>query len=174
MGQQSRLSDSRVRTSETAGTAERRGAIRGAVMVDGLQPSWNVAEQSVPGWRTITLRLPASPRAPLNFIVDQGYAGQPQKRTTLTINRTTAEIQRSENFASLDSGRRFRTWLRFVHTGEYYGLPGQTVAGIASAGAAVLVWTGIALSLRRFRSWRARKTSAVKELAGAPLAALHD
>ncbi|MBC8167351.1 MAG: PepSY domain-containing protein, partial [Bryobacteraceae bacterium] len=77
-------------------------------------------------------------------------------------------ITKAENFASLDAGRRFRTWLRFVHTGEYYGLPGQTVAGLASAGAAVLVWTGIALTLNRFRAWRARrKTVRVEELAGA-------
>jgi uncharacterized iron-regulated membrane protein len=60
-------------------------------------------------------------------------------------------------FSSLDAGRRARTWLRFVHTGEYYGLIGQTIAGVASAGAVVLVWTGIALSLRRFRAWRSRK-----------------
>ncbi|MBC7927004.1 MAG: PepSY domain-containing protein, partial [Bryobacteraceae bacterium] len=75
-----------------------------------------------------------------------------------------AQVEKSETFESLDSGRRFRTWLRFVHTGEFYGLPGQTIAGIASAGAAVLVWTGISLSLSRFRAWRARKKTARAEV----------
>lgn len=125
--------------------------------LEGLEKAWRTAEQSVPHWRTVTLRLPGSDRAPWAFTVDQGYAGQPQKRTTLTLNRSTGEVEKTEPFSSFDSGRRVRTWLRFVHTGEYYGLLGQTVAGVASAGATVLVWTGIALSLRRFRAWRSRK-----------------
>jgi hypothetical protein len=49
--------------------------------------------------------------------------------------------------------------MRFVHTGEYYGMAGQAIAGIASLGGALLVWTGIALSYRRFRAWLARGRS---------------
>jgi uncharacterized iron-regulated membrane protein len=145
----------------------RGGAQAKAVMASGLQSSWTAAEQSVFDWRTITMRLPVSEGAPLLFTVDAGYAGQPQKRITLTINRHTAKIEKSEGFANLDSGRRLRTWLRFVHTGEYYGLVGQTVAGIASAGGAFLVWTGIALALRRFRSWLARRNLRAETLVGA-------
>jgi hypothetical protein len=48
--------------------------------------------------------------------------------------------------------------MRFVHTGEYYGMIGQTVAGIVSLGGAVLVWTGIALALRRFNAWKRRRS----------------
>ena len=36
------------------------------------------------------------------------------------------------------AGRRLRTWLRFAHTGEVYGLVGQTIAGLVSFGGAVL------------------------------------
>ena len=45
------------------------------------------------------------------------------------------------------------------HTGEVYGLAGQTVAGAVSLGGAALVWTGMALALRRFAGWRARAHS---------------
>ena len=38
------------------------------------------------------------------------------------------------------------------------GIAGQTVAGIVSAGGALLVWTGLALAWRRFRLWRAKGT----------------
>jgi uncharacterized iron-regulated membrane protein len=110
------------------------------------------------------LRLPSSEQQPFAFTIDEGYAGQPQKRTMLTLDRQTSAVLKSEPFASYDAGRRARTWLRFVHTGEYYGLAGQTIAGIASAGGAVLVWTGIALSLRRFRGWRSRKQVRQEEL----------
>ncbi|HYI96764.1 MAG TPA: PepSY-associated TM helix domain-containing protein [Bryobacteraceae bacterium] len=130
---------------------------RSEISVEKLNDAWAVAQRQVSGWRAITLRLPPSARAPLTFTIDQGYGGQPQKRTTLTINRETSDVVKTELFSSLDAGRRARTWLRFVHTGEYYGLTGQTIAGVASAGAVVLVWTGIALSLRRFQSWRSRK-----------------
>ena len=47
-------------------------------------------------------------------------------------------------------GQRIRSWLRFAHTGEVYGVVGQTIAGVASAGAMVMVWTGLALTWRRF------------------------
>jgi len=57
--------------------------------------------------------------------------------------------------------------LRFAHTGEVLGLPGQTVAGLVSLGAAVLVWTGLALAWRRFRAWRGRRVPVAAAAAGA-------
>ena len=48
-------------------------------------------------------------------------------------------------------------WSRFVHTGEYYGIVGQTVAGVASAAGVMLVWTGVSLALRRFAAWNVRR-----------------
>jgi uncharacterized iron-regulated membrane protein len=42
-----------------------------------------------------------------------------------------------------------RSWLRFLHTGEALGLIGQAVAGAASAGSLVMIWTGLALAYRR-------------------------
>ena len=47
--------------------------------------------------------------------------------------------------------------MRFAHTGELGGRLGEAVAGLASAGGAFLVWTGISLALRRFAAWRSRK-----------------
>ena len=47
--------------------------------------------------------------------------------------------------------------MRFGHTGEVFGVPGQILAGLASAGGCVLVWTGFALAWRRFTAWRARR-----------------
>jgi uncharacterized iron-regulated membrane protein len=66
---------------------------------------------------------------------------------------------RWEPFAAQSAGRRLRSWTRFTHTGEYYGLAGQTVAGIVSAGAVVLVVTGLSLALRRAAGWRARRAA---------------
>jgi len=63
-------------------------------------------------------------------------------------------------YEAYNAGRKARTWLRFAHTGEVYGIVGQTVAGIASLGGVFLVYTGIALSLRRFAAWRRRRNRA--------------
>lgn len=126
------------------------------VQLAGLDELWRRAASHANNWRVMTLRVPESDRAPLVFTIDQGYAGQPQKRTTLTLDRSGA-VRSSETYDDLNLGRRIRTWMRFVHTGEYYGLTGQTIAGIASLGGAFLTYTGIALSIRRLFAWRSRR-----------------
>lgn len=122
----------------------------------GLDAAWQRAQAQVPAWRTITGRLSPAGR-PLTLTVDEGYGGQPQKRETLTIDRATGEIARIEVFSDLSPGRQARSWLRFAHTGEFYGLAGQTVAGLVSAGGVVLVYTGLALAWRRLASWLRRR-----------------
>ena len=55
-------------------------------------------------------------------------------------------------FTDQSPGVQARRWVRFLHTGEALGLAGQTLAGLASAAAALLVWTGLSLALRRFHA----------------------
>ena len=121
----------------------------------GIDAAYRSAIARVPEWRTIGVRVPTGAESPVVITLDEGYGGQPQKRQTLTMSRATG-AERWEAFADQTTGRRLRSWLRFAHTGEYYGLLGQTVAGLVSAGAVMLVWTGIALACRRFLAWRAR------------------
>ena len=90
------------------------------------------------------------------FSIDSGWGGQPQKRGTLTLDSETGRAIAWETFADQSRGRRFRSLLRFAHTGEFWGLTGQTIAGVVSFVACILVWTGFALAWRRFRAWRAR------------------
>ena len=68
----------------------------------------------------------------------------------VSLDPFTGQVLRRETFADYNSGRQIRTWLRFLHTGEALGWPGQLVAGLASLGGALLMWTGFALSWRRF------------------------
>ena len=145
-----------VTRSEPPAPVQSPGRVPGNLNLSGITELWTRAEQQVPGWRSISLRLPNSDQSPLSFTIDAGDGGQPQKRSQLTLSRS-GELVRWENFESNNLGRRLRLWGRFVHTGEAFGLPGQTIAGIASGGGVFLVWTGLALALRRFRAWRARK-----------------
>jgi len=126
----------------------------------GVDAAWIAAQSQIPSWRTMTTRLASSTNAPVVIAVDEGYGGQPQKRTTFTVNRASGMVVKAEDFQSLSAGRRLRSWLRFAHTGEIYGLTGQTIAGLASAGGAVLVYTGLALALRRLVAWIKRRRNA--------------
>lgn len=142
------------------GAAERPRAAAATVQIAGLDSAWRRAQAQVGDWRTVNVRLAGPPQAPWTITVDRGHGGQPQKRTTLTVDRVSGEIVRQETFADLSPGRRLRSWLRFAHTGEVYGLIGQTIAGIVSAGGVVLVYTGGALAWRRFWAWRSRRSRA--------------
>jgi uncharacterized iron-regulated membrane protein len=124
---------------------------------DGLDALVTKATEQSPGWRTVNVRLPQSDRAPVAFAIDRGDGGQPQLRSTLSLDRSTGAVVNSETFSDQSLGRRLRSISRFAHTGEVLGLPGQAIAGMATAGAVVLVWTGIALALRRCRSWIVRR-----------------
>lgn len=125
------------------------------VSLDGIDRLLTRALEQEAGWQTITLRLPQSPRAPFAFAIDRGNGGQPQLRSTLTLARDGAVVS-YENFASQTPARQTRSIMRFAHTGEVLGVAGQTIAGLATAGGAVLVYTGFALAIRRLRAWWAR------------------
>jgi len=139
-----------------------RPAARGAEPAEGdaaaleLEQHVERARRYRPGWRSIALRMPTSAVAPVAFTIDGGDAGQPHLRGTLTLDPESGAVRTWEDFSSQTPGRRLRTILRFAHTGEVGGVSGQTVAGIASFAGVMLVYTGMALSLRRFMAWRRR------------------
>ena len=130
--------------------------------LNNLNAAWLRAEQQVGDWRSITLQLPAAESAPLTFNIDRGNGGQPQKRAQLVLDRGTGEVTLWEPFSANSRGRQLRSILRFAHTGEVAGIFGQTIAGLVSTGGAVLVITGLALAIRRFRVWVAKRAKSAK------------
>ncbi|MGH7350437.1 MAG: PepSY domain-containing protein, partial [Candidatus Rokuibacteriota bacterium] len=117
------------------------------------------AERQVTGWVAISVRLPPRADGPVTFSTQEPAGWHPTPRSQLVLDPFTAAVVKWEPFAGQGLGRRLRAWVRPLHTGEAGRLAGQTVAFVASAGGAVLVWTGIALAWRRFRSWRRRVRS---------------
>jgi uncharacterized iron-regulated membrane protein len=148
-----------------AAAGPRSGAPKENFLPQDIDRLWITAEQRVPDWKTISVRFENSPSAPLTFSIDQGYRGRPDLRSQLTLDPKTGEVVRWEPFASFNLGRQLRTWARFVHTGEAGGALGQTIAGLASAGAAVLICTGFALAWRRFRGRKSGQAIRVSESA---------
>ncbi len=123
----------------------------------GLDASWARAEQHRPSWRSIALRLSPRTDQPVTFTFNDRDRVNPMARSTLAIDVASAQVVRWEPYEGLPTGQRLRTWMRFGHTGELWGLTGQIVAGLASAGSCALVYTGAALAWRRFTSWRSRR-----------------
>ncbi len=138
------------------GEAQRQGA-QPAGIPGNLDQLWSRAEQQVPGWQAITLRLQPRPDSPLTFSIREGNSWLEAASSQLTLNPTTAEVVKWEPYAASSLGRKARTWARFLHTGEAGRLPGQIIAGLASLGGSFLVWTGLSLAWRRFSAWRARR-----------------
>jgi uncharacterized iron-regulated membrane protein len=103
-------------------------------------------QKSAPAWHTITLRL-GNPAQGVSFAVKQR---SPRFVTAqFTVDPYNGALLRAETYADYNLGRRIRTWMRFLHTGEALGPIGQFVAGVASLGGVVLVYTGFALAIRR-------------------------
>ena len=139
------------------GAGQQQQGAAPVVPLEGLDALVSKAEQQVEGWRSITLQLPQKQDAPVTFNIDRGNGGQPQLRSQLTLDRRTGEVVRWEPYSNNTLGRRMRSWMRFAHTGEVYGLVGQTIAALVSAGGALLVYTGLSLALRRLFAWLSRR-----------------
>jgi len=108
-----------------------------------------IAQREYPDWQTITLR-PGNPGASATLNVKQAAAWPRTATTTLTLDPLSGAVLRREGFADFSAGRRARTWLRFLHTGQALGWGGQLLAGLGCIGGLVLVYTGFALAWRRF------------------------
>jgi uncharacterized iron-regulated membrane protein len=151
------------RTTRPQGREERRSnpgesdatARRPIVALEQLDRAWRRAEEAVPTWRTITLRLGSADR--LAFSIVDGSSWNRFARSQLMVNAASGRIESWQPYAGMSLGQRARIWVRFSHTGELGGLAGQVLAGIGCVGGGFLVWTGLSLACRRFAAWRARR-----------------
>ena len=116
-----------------------------------------------PEWQSISVRMPFPEKGPVTFAIDEGNGARPDKRSQLVLDPRSGRLVEHKTYAAQSAGQKARGWLRWIHTGEAGGLPGQIVAALASAAAVVLVWTGIALALRRLRRWRGAPESVISQ-----------
>ncbi len=116
-----------------------------------LQQLLDTTTSRVADWQRITLPL-QSRGDHVDVQVEIKSTERRPPRRTLELSKADASVKKDSGTpaAAAQSGaQKARSWFRFVHTGEQYGVIGQTVAGIASLAACFLVYTGLALAYRR-------------------------
>jgi uncharacterized iron-regulated membrane protein len=114
------------------------------------QPAEGISAQvQNPDTRAETSSVRPAPQ-PVTVVVRESDSWPRTATTTLTLNPFTGDVLRREGYADLSTARQIRSWTRFLHTGQALGWPGQLVAGLACLGGCFLVYTGFALSFRRF------------------------
>lgn len=99
----------------------------------------------------------AKPTEPLQVSARLQGRNKPAAYANLAFDPYGGELLHVARFEEQATATRIRGWLRFLHTGEALGLVGQIVAAIGSLGGVVLVYSGIALTVRRFVAYRRRK-----------------
>jgi len=110
--------------------------------------------QYYPQWQRIQFSLDNAPTSSKIYRVDMGNGGEPQKRISILIDASTGAMIHEQRFEQLSTYSKLRSYIRFLHTGEVFGPFGQTMAGLASLFACLLVYTGAMLSWKR---WKNRK-----------------
>ncbi len=107
------------------------------------------ATEGFPNWRRVSITLPTPDAATVDLSVDWGNSTQASKKRSLTVARDGSGLIGAPVGDTSSPALKARRYLRFVHTGEIYGFIGQTLAGLASIAAMVLVYTGFSLAIRR-------------------------
>lgn len=112
-----------------------------------------VAAHAPSGWERIVLQAPEGPKGPSATVLLPGQG----KRQASSIQLDADGAFREFKPGRTDAGSRLRDLVRPLHTGELFGIVGQILMALATLGVLVLVWTGSALSWRRFGRWRCRR-----------------
>lgn len=108
-----------------------------------------LAKQTIPGWKSISISIPRPSQDSLNLSIDTSSGGHPEASTQLMIDRQSGRVLSVKDFRDNSLGQKLRAWARFLHTGEEFGVWGETIAALVTLGAVFLVWTGYSMAIRR-------------------------
>ncbi len=126
------------------GAAGRRGGTGGRGAAGEGRAAAAVAPASAAGG------APRNAVAQVSFTIREAHSWPRTANTTVALDPYTGQMLSRTGYAQMATGAQVRAWTRFLHTGEAFGPVGQLVAGLACLGGCVLVYTGFALSWRRF------------------------
>ena len=117
-------------------------------------PGWmHRVQQHYPGWRSIQLQNSmGTPNKDgiIPIAVKYGTQRQTTRALDIKLDTRSGQIIEERGWSSNEGSLRARSLVRLGHTGEFFGNWGQLLGLIACLAGLVLVYTGFALSWRRF------------------------
>ncbi|WP_221030736.1 PepSY-associated TM helix domain-containing protein [Actomonas aquatica] len=120
-----------------------------------LDTFFTTAAAASPDWTSLSLSLPVRGDT-ARVSVKTPHDWPRTASTTLTVDGTAGTVTERETFADQSTGRQWRSWLRFLHTGQALGWIGQAIGAVGCLAGCFLVYTGFALSWRRFFGRKAK------------------
>ncbi|MEQ1642385.1 MAG: PepSY-associated TM helix domain-containing protein [Pyrinomonadaceae bacterium] len=115
-----------------------------------------------PTWKSISVRMPIAKEA--TFTIDEAKDWNIFGRATLTLDAASTAVVKWEPYADKIAASLVRSWMRFTHTGESFGLIGQFIGFVACIGGAVLVYSGFALAFRRLAKFVRKRRNARQQI----------
>lgn len=103
-------------------------------------------------WYSIWMKPGVTAGAAADFYIDRSIGRRPALAYELLLDGSDGTVLEFKRLTDYSPGDQARDFVRFVHTGEVFGFTGQTIAGLASLAACLLVYTGLALAWRRLVS----------------------
>lgn len=105
-------------------------------------------------WNSLSIIVPGNEKAKsVDVLIDRGNGKQVALQQQITYSRETGDVIKEQGPDQLATPTQtLKRYIRFLHSGEVYGIIGQTLAGLASVASLFLVWTGLALAWRRLIS----------------------
>jgi uncharacterized iron-regulated membrane protein len=128
---------------------------------------WTRAVQEVPGWQAVTISVPPNPSLLARAEhADFWVADGSDVTTILQLAIGTGDVIKStsrETAKKLDLTKEpfSGNTMEAIHTGRVGGTLWLTLITLASLTTAVLVWTGLNLTCRRWLAWRGRRAREV-------------
>lgn len=116
-------------------------------------PDWlHSVQERHPGWRSISVFNRGLPNKDgvIPLRVNGGTFRQARKNVDVKVDPRLGQIVEERTWSTLDGSNRARSIARLGHSGEFFGSVGQFVALLACLAGMLLVYTGVALSWRRF------------------------
>jgi uncharacterized iron-regulated membrane protein len=107
-----------------------------------------------------TLQTDVPSLRPLDVAVFEPAMFSTAGRVMTYVDPFRGDVLSATRFSDRSAGLQARVWIRFLHTGEAFGLTGKIIAAATTAASLVLIWTGFALSWRRFSSKRKHQPQA--------------
>lgn len=120
----------------------------------GINAMLQQAAGKDPRWKSISFALPEANEKNVAFTIDEGAGNRPSQRATLVFGRRDGHEVRWTPFVAQGRALRWRTEVKYLHTGEIFGLAGQIVVFLAVMSALTQVVTGFGMAWKR---WRARR-----------------